>query len=136
MNLIFHPLHFVIQQFCFNLLDDEYFTIPYITDTILNSKSGHQLPEQAKQNMWIIAINGEKPITDQSALGGLNSYKTSHGKYKVNISLIITKSYQITYLEDIRSRFDQVRPVVSHIEVRLPKKPPTPNKIGESLKVP
>ena len=34
------------------------------------------------------------------------------------------------------SRFDQVRPMVSHLEVRLPKKPPTPNNIGEGLKVP
>ena len=28
----------------FNSLDDEDFTIPYITDTIPNSPSGHQLP--------------------------------------------------------------------------------------------
>ena len=35
----------------FNLLDDEYFTIPYITDTIPNSPAGHQLPTQDKWNM-------------------------------------------------------------------------------------
>ena len=35
--------------------------------------------------------------------------------------------------EEIRSRFDQVRPVVSHLEVRLPNKPPTPNNIGDAL---
>ena len=39
----------------------------------------------------------------------------------------------MTSLEEIRSRFDKVRPVVSHLEVRLPKKPPTPNNIGEDL---
>ena len=32
----------------FNLLDDEDFTIPYITDKITNSPAGHQLPAQAK----------------------------------------------------------------------------------------
>ena len=42
----------------FNLLNDEDFTIPYITDTIPNSPAGHQLPSQAKQNVWIVAING------------------------------------------------------------------------------
>ena len=42
----------------FNLLDDEYFTIPYITDTIPNSPAVNQLPSQAKQNVWIVAING------------------------------------------------------------------------------
>ena len=36
-------------------------------------------------------------------------------------------------LEYICSRFDQVRPVVSHLEVRLPKKPPTPKNIGDAL---
>ena len=41
----------------FNLLDDKYFTIPYVTDTILNSQAGHQLPTQAKRNLWIVDIN-------------------------------------------------------------------------------
>ena len=30
----------------FNLLDDEDFTIPYVIDTIPNSRAGHQLPTQ------------------------------------------------------------------------------------------
>ena len=41
-----------------NLLDDEDFTIPYITDTIPNYPAGHQLLSQAKINLWIIAMNG------------------------------------------------------------------------------
>ena len=43
----------------FNLLDDEYFTIPYFTDTIPNSPVRRQRPTQAKLNVWIIAINRE-----------------------------------------------------------------------------
>ena len=43
----------------FNLLDDEDFTIPYITDTVPNSPAGHQLRSQAKRNVWIVDINGE-----------------------------------------------------------------------------
>ena len=42
----------------FNVLDDEDFKIPYVTDTIPNSPVGHQLPTQAKQSVWIIYING------------------------------------------------------------------------------
>ena len=38
----------------FNLLCDEEFTIPYITDTIPNSPAGLQLPTQAKINLWIL----------------------------------------------------------------------------------
>ena len=55
------------------------------------------------------------------------------GKSKIDISLCRRKSYKRTYLEEIRSRFDQVRPVVSHIEVFLPKKPPKLKNIGEDL---
>ena len=49
-------------------MDDEYFTIPYITDTIPNSPAGHQLPSQAKRYVWIAAINGEEPITAKGIL--------------------------------------------------------------------
>ena len=58
---------------------------------------------------------------------------TIEGKSKIKISLCRRKSYQRTDLEEIRSRFDQVRPVVSHLEVRLPNKPPTPKNIGDAL---
>ena len=44
------------------------------------------------------------------------------------------KELKRTDLEEICSRFDQVRPVVSHLEVSPPKKPPTPNNIGKGLK--
>ena len=95
--------------------------------------AGHQLPSQAKQNVWIVAINGEEPITTQGVLDELNRRQTPQGKSKIKISLCRRKSYQRTDLEEIRYRFYQVRPVVSHLEVRLPKKPPTPNNIGDAL---
>ena len=41
------------------------------------------------------------------------------------------KSYQRTYIEYIRSKFDQVIPVVSHIEKTI-----TPINIGEAIKGP
>ena len=117
----------------FNLLDDEDFTIPYITDTIHNSPAGHQLPYQAKQYVCIVAINGEEPITAQCVLDELNRHQTPRGKSNIKISLCRRKSYQRTYLEEICSRFDQVRPVVSHLQVLLPKKPLTPNNLGDAL---
>ena len=103
VNLILHPLHFVIQKFSnvkiylptsrkkigFNLLDDEYF-IPYINDTIPNSPAGCQIPTQAKLNMWIIYINGEDPITYQGVLDELNRYQSPRGKSKIKISLCIS----------------------------------------------
>ena len=52
------------------------------------------------------------------------------------ISLFRRKRYRHKYLEDIRYRFDQVRPVVSDLEVCLPDKPITPDNIGEALNGP
>ena len=98
--------------------------------------AGHQLPSQATINVWIIDINGEEYITYQGVLDELNFHQYPQGKSKINISLCIRKSYQRTYPEEIRSRFDQVRPVVSNLEFRLPNKPPTPNNIGEGLSGP
>ena len=94
---------------------------------------GHQLTSQANVNVCIIAINGEEHITDQGVIDELNRHQTSRGKSKINISLCRSKNYQLTAIEDIRSIFYQVRHVVSHLECRLPKKPPTPNNIGEAL---
>ena len=79
-------------------------------------------------------MNGEDPITYQGVPDELNHHQNSCRKSKVNISLCIIKSYQRTVFEEICSRFDQVRPVVSHPEVYLLNKPPTLKNIGEGLK--
>ena len=42
----------------FNLLGDEDFTSPYITHSMPKLPAGHQLPSEAKRNVWIVAING------------------------------------------------------------------------------
>ena len=46
------------KEIGFNSMDDEDFTIHYITDTIPNYTAGHQLSTQAKINVWTVAING------------------------------------------------------------------------------
>ena len=58
------------------------------------------------------------------------------GRSKIKISPCRRETYQRPDLEEIRYIFDQVIPVVSHLEVRLPKKPPTPKNIVEGLKGP
>ena len=83
----------------FNLPGDEEFTIAYITDTILNSPDAHQLPSQAKRNVWIVAINGEEPIIAQGALDEINHHKNPRRKSNTNISLYRRKIYQRTDLE-------------------------------------
>ena len=74
--------------------------------------------------MLIVAINGEEPITDQGVLDELNRHQNPRGTSNIKISLCRRKSYQRTDIEEIRSIFDQFRPVVSHPEVLLLNKPP------------
>ena len=76
----------------FNLLDDEDFTIPYISDKIPNSPAGHQLPSQAKRNVWIISISEEYPIKAQGVLDELNIHQNPRGKSNINISICRKKS--------------------------------------------
>ena len=115
-------------------MDDEDFTTSYITNTIPNSPSVHQIPTQAKQNVGIIVINGEYSITYQCELDKLNCHQTPRGKSNIKIGIFIRKRYHRTDIEYICSRFDKVRPVASHLEVLLPKKLPKQKNIGEGLK--
>ena len=57
-----------VKKLGFNLMDGEYFTIPYVIDTTSDSPAGHKLPTQAKKHVWIIDINVEEPITTQGTL--------------------------------------------------------------------
>ena len=83
--------------------------------------------------MCIVANNVEDTITAQGVLDKLNRHQIQQGKSNIKISLYVLNNYQRIYLEEIRSIFDQVRPMVSHIEVSLTKKPPMPKNFGEAL---
>ena len=75
-------------------------------------------------------------ITAQDVIDELQRYHNLRVKYKVNISICRTKSYQRTYLEEIWYIFDEFISVVSRIEVCLSEIPLTPNNIDEYLKFP
>ena len=58
------------------LMDDDECTIPYIIDTFFNSPEGNQLTTQAKENVWIVAINREDTITTKGVLDKRQHYHT------------------------------------------------------------
>ena len=60
---------------------------------IPNSPASHQLPSQAKRNVWIVAIKEEEPITAQGVLDKLNCHQIPCGKLKIKISLCIRERY-------------------------------------------
>ena len=74
MKLSFLPLE---RSLVFSSLNDEDFTIPYITDTIPNSPDFYQPPSQPNRNVWIIDINGEKTIKGQCVFDELNPHQTT-----------------------------------------------------------
>ena len=53
-------------------MDDNDFNIPYIVDIDPNYPLGHQLPDQAKKNVWTVEVDDDKPITTKEALKGFN----------------------------------------------------------------
>ena len=84
--------------------------------------------------MLIIVINGEETIIYQGTLDDLNHHQTPCGKIQGQYQYInkeeLPKEISLRHFP----RFDQVRPVISHLEVRPPDKPITTNNIDEYLK--
>ena len=46
-----------VKKTGFNLLNDKYFIIPYVTDKIPSSPASRKHPKKAKRNVWIFAIS-------------------------------------------------------------------------------
>ena len=89
--------------------------------TITNSSASPQIPTQYNNSVWAVAINGEEPIIEKGSLNEIQSYYTQYGESNININLCRRRSYQGKDLEEIWSIFDQVKSVVLHLEVSLPK---------------
>ena len=70
------------------------------------------------------------------SLDELKRYHIQRVKLNVVIILCKLKRYHCIDLEKHRSEFDQIRPVISHLEVSLPENPKTLKDIGVSLKGP
>ena len=121
------------KKIVINLMDDDDLNITYILYNIPNYPSVHQLPSQANNNLYVLKMDGEEPITAKCAPEDIRLHQNN--KWKLNFWILIFewKCSQRTNLEDIGSLFHQIRPIVSHLEVRLPQKPKFPKNIGDAL---
>ena len=52
-------------------MDDDNFAIPYVFDNLPNSWSGHKIKSQSNQNLLVLKVYGEEPITKKGALDDL-----------------------------------------------------------------
>ena len=75
-------------------------------------------------------IQVEEPMTEKRPCW-FKRLKTSKRVVIITITVYRITSYQCTYLEEIRSIFDQIMHIIYHPIVQLPEKPSTPKTIGE-----
>ena len=59
LELLYHEIQLLpyVNKVGFNSMDDEEFTIPYITDKTPNLPAGHRVSTYTKHNVWIVYIN-------------------------------------------------------------------------------
>ena len=60
-------------------MDDDDFNIPYILETTPNSLEGHQLISQAKNNVWIVEIDGQETINSEGAPEEIQKHQYNKG---------------------------------------------------------
>ena len=108
MNLILHPLNFIIQKLSheilrYLLLERKLILIYWMMKILqyLMSVIQYKIHQPVINFMWIIAINGEYTITSQVILDEIQLHQNERGKSKVNTSLCRSKIYHRKYLEDI-----------------------------------
>jgi hypothetical protein len=125
------------QGRCFHIQvgDDKDFHIPFLLDPVLYSDSPWftEIPPLARRNMWIVTIDEEEPIMSTSFIDCLH-----HLQYPVEFrtaTLILARRtyHTMTNYQEIRSNFNQMRPVISHL-ASFQERPPTYLNIGDCLK--
>ena len=76
-----------------NLIDDDDSITPFKLDTIPNYPAGHQLPDQANKNLWIVDIYWEEPIMVKGSPDYLKHHQPNKVKSNVKISICKIKYF-------------------------------------------
>ena len=105
----------------FEIYDDTYFNIPYIHKIIPDTPAYEQIPSIHRRNMFIISINDEEPITSTFAIDLLQPRRLrSHASLTFKIQITKRQSSNRTRQQELRSTFDQVRPVIAATATNSP----------------
>ena len=68
------------KKFGINLMDDDGFNIPYIVEMVPDYLAGYQLPDQTKNNLFIVEIYGEYPIMSKVDLEEIKLHQSNKVK--------------------------------------------------------
>ena len=100
------------------LQDDEHFGLPVIISMEADSPFLKGCQKSLHRQAWIINIHQDEPITVERALEYMNYLRKNNIlTFKVTLSNRLTT--QKTKYEELRSRFDSIRPIVSRATVQF-----------------
>ncbi len=105
--------------------DDETYGIPYIRSIQPKSYIGQQLPQSALTQQYLISIENEEPIHATSASEEYQRLRRTHATKVITLQLSKREPTKPANYEELRSKFDQLRPVIAYT------KPHTPNPTQE-----
>ena len=94
--------------------DDENYGLPYIKSILPSSFIGKQLPKEALTQQYLISIENEEPIHATSASEEFQRLRKTHATKVISIQLSKrTPSKKTQHYEELRTKFDQLRPVIA-----------------------
>ena len=100
------------------LEDDEHFGLPVIVSMAPNSCFSIKCKKQLRRQAWLINIHHEEPITVNHALEYIKFLRQSNIlTFRVTLSKRVTT--QKSNYEELRSRFDNIRPITSKATISL-----------------
>ena len=150
------PVGFIIQ-------DDHQYNLPFIRSTTRNSVAYNNIPSSLRNNQFILAINGDCPLTSHGALSILQTIQSSSTRVATIDIVHRGSSDSKTSLSASRALFDSFpaylasKPIINSLQppssaintrkriqvpethehfVTSPRKPTPPKSIFEALKSP
>jgi hypothetical protein len=121
------------RKFHIQVGDDQEYHIPFLDRVYVDSPWFNEIPPSARRNMWIVAINDEEPIMGTSFIDYLHHLQDPVEVRFATLILARRTCNTMTNFQELRSQFDQMRPVISHL-ASFPKRPTKYSNIGECLK--
>ena len=98
--------------------DDKTYGIPYIRSIAPTSFIGRQLPPTSHTQKYLISLENEEPIYAASATEEYNRLRKSHATKVIIIQLSKRETSKTANYEELRSKFDQLQPVIASNEVQ------------------
>ena len=113
--------------------------MPYISQSTNNIPGNHLFPDRNRTNVWILGIGRKEATAVQQVLEAISSHQLT-GKWNIVHVITVRREKDIvrTNLQENRCIFNQIRYIqfIGNKLISRPKKSPTPDHIGDLVKIP